>query len=45
MADMVSFSVAMLNALSDFMTTGPMFYLFSLICFCFVVKAFKVLTT
>lgn len=45
MADMVSFSVAMLTALSDFMTTGPMFYLFALICFCFIVRAVKILIT
>lgn len=43
MADMIAFSVAMLNALADFFATPPVFYLFALVCFCFIVKAFKII--
>lgn len=45
MTPMIDFSVAMLTALSDFLLSEPVFYLFGLICFCFVVKAFKILIT
>lgn len=45
MTPMVDFSVAMLTALADFLQSDPIFYLFSLICFCFIVKAFKNLVT
>lgn len=43
MSDMVAFSNAMLTALATFLETPPVFYLFGLICFCFIVKAFKIL--
>lgn len=40
---MVDYSVAMLTAVSDFLVGEPIIYLLSLICFLFIVKAFKVL--
>lgn len=43
MADMVAFSNAMLDSLATFLQTPPVFYLFCLICFCFIAKAFKIL--
>lgn len=42
-SDMISFSIVMLEALADFLGTAPVFYLFALVCFCFIVKAFKIL--
>ena len=44
MTEMVDFSIAMLTAIADFLATPPIFYIFGLICFCFIVKAFKILT-
>lgn len=44
MTDMVAFSVAMLQAVADFLATPPVFYLFGLICLCFVMKAIKIIT-
>lgn len=43
MDDMQEFSVFILGAIADFLATPPVFYLFGLICFCFIVKAFKIL--
>lgn len=43
MTEMVNFSIAMLNALVDFLSTPPIFYLFGLVCFCFICKALKIL--
>lgn len=43
MSDMVSFSVSMLTAVADFLATPPIFYLFGLICLCFVLKAVKII--
>lgn len=43
MTDMVNFSVALLAALADFLGTPPVFYLFSIICFCFICKGVKTL--
>ena len=43
MQDMIDFSVAILNAMVTFLETPPIFYLFSLICFCFIAKFFKIL--
>lgn len=45
MTPMIDFSVAMLSALAVFLQSEPVFYLFGLICFCFIVKAFKILIT
>ena len=42
MADMISFSTAFLGAVAEFLATPPVFYLFALICLCFVVKAMKI---
>lgn len=36
--DMVSFSVAMLEAIAEFMATPPIFYLVGMIMLAFVVK-------
>lgn len=43
MNEMIDFSMAMLDGLADFLGTEPIFYLFGLVCFCFVVKAFLML--
>ena len=40
MADMIQFSIALLNAVADFLQTEPIFYLFGTVIFLFVVKAF-----
>lgn len=45
MTPMIDFSVAMLTALSDFLLSEPVFYLFGLVCFLFIVKAFKILVS
>lgn len=38
MDEMITFSVAMLQAVTDFLIAPPMFYLFSLVCFAAIVK-------
>lgn len=43
MTEMVSFSVAMMGAISEFLLTPPIFYLFGLICFVFVCKALRII--
>ena len=43
MQDMIDFSIAILNAIVEFIETPPVFYLFGLICFCFIAKFFKIL--
>jgi len=40
---MIDFSVAMLQALANFLGSDPIFYLFGMICFCFLCKAVKTL--
>ncbi len=37
MTEMVDFSVAILNAICDFLMEPPIFYLFGLVCFAVVV--------
>jgi len=43
MTPMIEFSTAILSAVSAFLVAEPIIYLLGLICFLFVVKAFKVL--
>lgn len=43
MTAMIDFSVAMLQALATFLGTEPIFYLFGMICFCFLCKGVKYL--
>lgn len=43
MTPMVDFSVAMLQAVADFMGNEPMFYLFGTIVFCWICKGIKIL--
>ena len=43
MSNMISFSVSILNAVSSFLGSEPIIYLFGLCLFCFVIKAFKIL--
>lgn len=43
MQPMIDYSVAILNAIVTFIETPPIFYIFSLICFCFIAKFFKIL--
>lgn len=43
MTEMQDFSLFILGALADFLAEPPVFYLFGLICFCFIVKAIKIL--
>lgn len=38
MNEMITFSIAMLQAVCDFLITPPIFYLFSLVCFAAIVK-------
>ena len=40
---MINFSLAMLDGVADFLGSEPIFYLFGMVCFCFVVKAFLML--
>ncbi len=39
MSEMQAFSLWLLDALADFLASEPVFYLFGLICFIFIVKA------
>ena len=43
MDEMITFCTAMLEAVADFLMTPPIFYLFGLICFCFIAKFIKIL--
>ena len=43
MQDMMDFSIAMLDAVCDFLTTPPVFYVFGLILFVLVCKGIKIL--
>lgn len=40
---MIDFSVAELQALTNFLGSEPIIYLFGMICFCFLCKAIKTL--
>lgn len=40
---MFDFSLAILNAVCDFLATPPVFYVFGLICFVLVCKGVKIL--
>jgi len=40
---MLDFSVAILEAVCDFLMTPPVFYVFGLICFVLVCKAVKII--
>lgn len=40
---MLDFSIAILQAVCEFLATPPIFYLFSLICFVLVCKAVKII--
>lgn len=44
MADMISFSLAVLDGLADFLNTEPIFYLWALVLALFVIRIFKALT-
>lgn len=39
MSEMQAFSLWLLDALAEFISQPPVFYLFGLICFIFIVKA------
>lgn len=43
MMEMMDFSVALLGAVCQFLLAPPVFYLFGLVCFCYVCKALKIL--
>lgn len=40
---MIEFSVALLNAVADFLASEPMFYLFTIVCLIGIVKVFRAL--
>lgn len=40
---MLDFSLAILQGVCDFLSTPPVFYVFSLICFVLVCKAVKII--
>lgn len=40
MSDMIDFAVAMLSAISDFLSAEPMIYVFSFILLAFIFKIF-----
>lgn len=44
MNEMIEFSVAMLQALADFLAAEPIIYLFGMIIFCFLCKGIKSLS-
>lgn len=44
MNEMIEFSVAMLEAVADFLAAEPIIYLFGMIVFCFLCKGIKSLT-
>ena len=41
MTPMIDFSIAMLQAVSDFLGAEPVIYLYSLVLFCFILKGIK----
>lgn len=41
MTPMIDYSVAMLQAVAEFLAAEPIIYLFSLVLFCFICKAIK----
>lgn len=41
MTPMIDFSVAMLQAVADFLGAEPVIYLFGMVVFCFLCKAVK----
>ena len=43
MNEMIEFSIAILNAVVDFVSTPPIFYLFCLVCFIPIVVIVKTL--
>jgi len=43
MSNMIDFTVALLGAVADFLSTEPVFYLFTVIIFCFICKAVIIL--
>ena len=43
MTQMVDFSVAILQAVADFLSAEPIIYLFALVLVCFIVKVVKTL--
>lgn len=44
MNEMIEFSVAMLQALADFLAAEPIIYLFGMIIFCFLCRGIKSLS-
>ena len=38
---MIDFSVAMLEAVADFLGSEPIIYLFAIVCLCGIVKVFQ----
>jgi len=40
---MINYSVALLNAISSFLATEPIFYLFCIVCLLGIVKVFRAL--
>ena len=40
---MIDFSVALLNAVADFLASEPMIYLFTIVCLIGIVKVFRAL--
>lgn len=43
MTPMIDFSVALLQAVADFLATEPVIYLFGVVLFCFLCKGIKIL--
>lgn len=43
MTAMIDFSIALFQAVADFLSTEPVTYLFSVILFCFLCKGIKIL--
>lgn len=41
MTPMIEFSIAMLQAVADFLAAEPMIYLFGLVLFCFICESIK----
>lgn len=41
MTPMIEFSVALLNAVSDFLASEPIIYLFGIVILCFIAKLVK----
>lgn len=43
MIPMIDFSIAMLQAVADFVACEPIIYLFGMVLFCFLCKAIRIL--